>query len=475
MTESRRETYEQLVSMGNTPQEAWERIAQMDFAEDYDEPEEYFHEEDYDYDDESQAYRPGIDFRTSPRREMILRAAEELGCIDRDRWSVPDIRAGEFTLCRGQGKETYRIAYDEGRNLYSIYDSSGSEVTEELEGGFHDVASIARSVLVHAVKLEMGRAMETINGLKEEAPLFLPHEKELIMHYAYKMDSSSKAEELAEALVYCRDCEPANAPLIAIDAKAEIDAFPDRMIGFWEMHAYGYPGEEMLPLTKERAQELSGCGIAVHLLFRDGSEKTAAGGEQLISHDGIFGVAKDDWEEEKRRISVQEEAMERSGSKEQRLLSGSTGRYGIYQLKEAPGLDRLRFEGTASLMKKGMTDESLGIIRPENYGLVYVGELLELEGETQQEKLNEIYVTFNIFRPGDFMGHSLSVSDIVVLHENGENRAYYVDSYGFTELPGYAQGILKQLSEEMDRKRGALDSTGTEMAGSTDEGGWAHD
>lgn len=425
---------------------------------------------------DSQAYRPGIDFRISPRREMILGAAEGLCLIDRDSWSVPYIRAAEFTLCRGQGKETYRITYEQGKNLYSVHDSSGNEIDDELEGGCYDVVSIARSVLRHAVKLEMGRAIGIINGLKEGIPLFLSHERDLILHYAYKMDSRSKAEELAEALAYCRDCGPANAPLIAIDAKAEIDAFPDRRIGLWEMHAYGYSGEEMLPLTKERAQELSDCGVAVHLLFRDGSEKIAAGGEQLISHEGIFGVTTDDWEEEKRRISAREDAVERSGNKEQQLLFGSTGRYGIYQLKDAPGLDLFRFEGTASLMKKGITDESYDSIRPENYRLVYVGELFGLEGETQQEKLNEIYVTFNVFHPADFAGHSLSVSDIVVLHENGGNRAYYVDSYGgFTELPCYARGISEQVSEEMGRKRCNLDSADTGMAGPADEGGWAHD
>lgn len=48
MGESRRETYEQLVLMGRTPEEAWELIAQMDFAEDYDEPENCFNAEDYD-------------------------------------------------------------------------------------------------------------------------------------------------------------------------------------------------------------------------------------------------------------------------------------------------------------------------------------------------------------------------------------------------------------------------------------------
>lgn len=142
----------------------------------------------------------------------------------------------------------------------------------------------------------------------------------------------------------------------------------------------------------------------------------------------------------------QEDAMERSKNEEQQFLLGSTDRFGIYQLKDGPGRELFRFESTASLIERGVTDESLDAIRPENYELVHVGELSSLEGETRQEKLDEIYVGFNVFLPEGYKGHSLSVSDIVVLHENSESRAYYVEPYGFTEVPGYVQNVLAQLS-----------------------------
>lgn len=57
--------------------------------------------------------------------------------------------------------------------------------------------------------------------------------------------------------------------------------------------------------------------------------------------------------------------------------------------------------------------------------------------EEPGETLEDIYRRFNIDHPEDFKGHSLSVSDVVVLHGNGADTAYYVDSIGFQELPGF--------------------------------------
>ena len=63
--------------------------------------------------------------------------------------------------------------------------------------------------------------------------------------------------------------------------------------------------------------------------------------------------------------------------------------------------------------------------------------IAELQGQTQSETLEAIYTKFNIDHPSDYKAHSLSVSDIVVLHEDGENSAHFVDSFGFTELPKF--------------------------------------
>lgn len=135
--------------------------------------------------------------------------------------------------------------------------------------------------------------------------------------------------------------------------------------------------------------------------------------------------------------AMQEELAESDSNREAQLLYGNTDKYGIYQLKDNPELDKFRFEGTESLKRMGITKDNFDAVLPENYKLVYMGELAELQGQTQSETLEAIYTKFNIDHPADYKAHSLSVSDIVVLHENGENTAHFVDSFGFTELPKF--------------------------------------
>lgn len=108
--------------------------------------------------------------------------------------------------------------------------------------------------------------------------------------------------------------------------------------------------------------------------------------------------------------------------KEQDLFFGSENQFGIYQLKDTVQTQALQFRGFGHYKKEGLK------VLKENYELVYKGVLEE------NMDLEDIFVKFNIAHPKDFKGHSLSVSDIVVLHQNGENTAHFVDSFGFTRV-----------------------------------------
>ena len=132
-----------------------------------------------------------------------------------------------------------------------------------------------------------------------------------------------------------------------------------------------------------------------------------------------------------------DDVAEQDSNREAQLLYGNTDKYGIYQLKDNLELNTFRFQGTESLKRLGITKDNFDAVSPENYKLVYMGELAELQGQTQSETLEAIYTKFNIDHPADYKAHSLSVSDIVVLHEDGENSAHFVDSFGFTELPKF--------------------------------------
>lgn len=116
--------------------------------------------------------------------------------------------------------------------------------------------------------------------------------------------------------------------------------------------------------------------------------------------------------------------------KENQLFDGNGEHYGIYQLKKSE-------ERTYQFM--GMREaSSFGFeIHGEDYELIYSDRL------GMEETLNSLYEKFNINHPQDFTGHSLSVSDVVVMRKNGESKAYYVDSFGFTELPEFIHERLR--------------------------------
>ena len=302
----------------------------------------------------------------------------------------------------------------------------------------------------------MEYAASIVHRLEHGRTVFTPDERNLIVNYGYKLDNYEKTKELAETLAYRIENEPVNASLTVIDAQAEIDALPDSMIGLSEMHEYGYFANDMYPLTKESALELFDRDLPVYLLYGDGSETAAEDREQIAGHDGIFGIEKADWQNEKEYRSMQAELAEGNANKEVQLLYGSSNRYGIYQLKDNQELDQFRFEGTESLVKSGITKDNFDAIVPKNYDLVYAGELSDIQGDTQNEKLGNVFLKFNTSRLEDFKGHSLSVSDIVVLHENGKNSAHFVDSFGFTALPDFMHelenGKEQDALEQRDQK-----------------------
>ena len=99
--------------------------------------------------------------------------------------------------------------------------------------------------------------------------------------------------------------------------------------------------------------------------------------------------------------------------------------FSIYQLKRGDEFRGIRFEPLYRLEAQGRT------VSAANYQRVYEGPFED--GLT----LENIYSRFNTPRPKDFYGHSLSVSDVVVLKRGGEEKTFYCDSVGFSELPRF--------------------------------------
>lgn len=225
-----------------------------------------------------------------------------------------------------------------------------------------------------------------------------------------------------------------DAPEQAMD-----EPLPDPTITPKMMEYYGYTDSDMLPLSKDRAMELAEKDITVYMLYADNTEAMVFDTEDVVNHDGLFGISREDWEAIKADIPLRDV--------EQRFLDSPTDSMAIYQLHyDAPV--ELRFARMESLTAPP---------DPANYEAIYTREIYP--DSDRSRILENFYYIFNEERPVDFTGHSLSVSDIVALKLDGKVSYHYCDSIGFKELPAFQrpENHLKAAEMSMEDDYGMID------------------
>lgn len=133
------------------------------------------------------------------------------------------------------------------------------------------------------------------------------------------------------------------------------------------------------------------------------------------------------------------------------FLDSSNDAYAILQLRRTDDTVLERFESMASLHRQGKEPEF------DHYEVVYVSPLPPYKDQTML--LEGLYEKFNLDRPSDFHGHSLSVSDIVALKTGNIVSCHFVDSIGFVELPNFLkpENYLKNAEMAMEDDYGMLD------------------
>ena len=142
----------------------------------------------------------------------------------------------------------------------------------------------------------------------------------------------------------------------------------------------------------------------------------------------LFAAIKDadkiaDYMLEKGRVEELREKLET----EEKMPNKITGiSYEIWQLKDTPENKALLFSDYAYA--------SLFRLTESRYDKIY-----EAQAGADDYTLDRIYYKFNVARPGDFRGHSMSMSDVVVLNIDGEKTAWYCDQIGFKEIPGFCK------------------------------------
>ena len=299
---------------------------------------------------------------------------------------------------------------------YTIYDKASMK---ELDGGQLDmeISTLAES------------ALEICNshGIGQNAPL--------------QVADIGILDELQAA----QDAAIAIEPPVQENPEPEMDIPADPAISVEARNAYGYTDDGMLPLTKERAMELFERDVPVYLLYGDNTEAMAFEQTEILNHDGIFGIDRADWEAVKEQFPVITENRWQKAFQQNPADS-----YCIYQLRRDPELAELRFMNSQYLREHGLEPAF------DHYEPVYSGSLPS-DGSTEA-RLDDLYMKFNTAHPQDFTGHSLSVSDIVVLKQQGAVSSHYVDSVGFVQLPAFLpDNYLKNAEMSMEDDYGMID------------------
>ena len=164
----------------------------------------------------------------------------------------------------------------------------------------------------------------------------------------------------------------------------------------------------------------------------------------------------DEMDEQIQILVAERDQKKLTGNLEDQLLNSGESRYGIYQIKDGSGGERYEFMGMDFVKEQNLQ------VVGAHYELVYSGVL------TANDSLDSIYEKFNINHPEDFTGHSLSVSDIVVLAGADGVTAHYVDSFGFADVPQFVEQRRNMVAATQKDQEMTFDKQAEKLASDID-------
>ncbi|MDO5425153.1 MAG: DUF3849 domain-containing protein [Eubacteriales bacterium] len=358
---------------------------------------------------ESQTMKTGVHETTHAKlhdREIM----EELGEKKNQMTREVEAESVAYTVCQYFGLDT---------SDYSFPYIAGWSSSMEMKELRDSMDTIRRT------------AGEMIDGITEVMQRLMLEEQE-------KEQAEEKGEP-AEKLERYQEVEFFDVPALFANERVAVESLPE---GIYRYELRGSDTDPGYPITVENHVTVNHAAtiltaFPLHLpeegWLRIGDELNFTGGDMTIRE---YQQAI----EARNRAVEQEKAENAIGrANEELYLSGKEERYAIYQIVGATKGRDYQFMGLDFVTSHDMKVDAA------DYGYVYGGRLSG--GET----LESLYEKFNINHPVGYEGHSLSVSDVVVLQREGKATAYYVDSFGFQELPDFVQERLHEA--EMDRKR----------------------
>ena len=351
--------------------------------------------------------------------ELLL----EVEAFQKSHTSLKELDANERWYAVDGGSKHLRITEDGAKYAYELYNKDTLHLLES--GTVHD--DDVNFLLAAAIRI-----CET-HGYDKTVPFEVLSNKFAGILYSLELSSDDNQVVHEEAGSRAAGTLPTSPEL------EQATPMPDPTLTVDDMRSYGYLDGDMLPLSKDRALELLEHDITVYMLYPDNAEEMVFEAEDIIKHDGMFGVTRPDWDAVKGHIPPRDV--------EQRFLNSPTDSMAIYQLRRDAPVE-LRFASLGSLAAPP---------DPANYEAIYTREVYP--DDDTGRILENFYYIFNDERPGDFVGHSLSVSDIVALKQNGKVSYHYCDSMGFQELPAFQkpENYLKAAEMSMEDDYGMID------------------
>lgn len=351
--------------------------------------------------------------------ELLL----EVEAFQESHTSLKELDANERWYAVDGGSKHLRITEDGAKYAYELYDKDTLHLLES--GTVHD--DDVNFLLAAAIRI-----CET-HGYDKTVPFEVLSNEFAGILYSLELSSDDNQVVHEEAGSHAAGTLPTSPEL------EQATPMPDPTLTVDDMRSYGYLDSDMLPLSKDRAVELLEHDITVYMLYPDNAEEMVFEAEDIIKHDGMFGITRPDWDAVKGHIPPRDV--------EQRFLNSPTDAMAIYQLRRDAPVE-LRF---ASLGRLAASPD------PANYEAIYTREVYP--DDDTGRILENFYYIFNDERPGDFVGHSLSVSDIVALKQDGKVSYHYCDSMGFQELPAFQKpkNYLKAAEMSMEDDYGMID------------------
>ena len=281
---------------------------------------------------------------------------------------------------------------------------------------------------------ELRASLETINKTSSELITGIEkHYREICKERGIQTETQ---EQDTSPEVLSPESVPEAVPPLAPPKEQKPDyrlPLPDPTITPHMAEQCGYTIPDMYPLSKDRATELLEKDVVIFTLYPDKPAEMVFDAEDIVNHDGIFGITCEDWQNIHDTIPARDV--------HRRFLEAPGDAYAVMQLKgSAPA--ELRYTGLNYLSQPPS---------PGNYDILYTGPIAC--AQNQSATLENLFEIFNINRPGDFTGHSLSVSYIIALKQDGVVSYHYCDNVGFQELPGFmSENYLKaaEMSTEDD-------------------------